>query len=127
MVRCPKHPDVMLDKTMSGATRIRGVWFPGFICPVCGKTYTYEEYLMEAKKISREEAKRRMVNEAERIGGGASSIFTLSPEEIRETLGELVRQQIRELIKNEVREIIREELTRLGFKESGMCEKGSST
>ena len=93
MVRCPEHLDALLQKVMG--QRFMGVWFPDFICPVDRKRFTYLKYLMAAKKIDRKEARKLMVCEAERLGGGRV-----------DPLSTLYADMIKELVIKEVRETV---------------------
>ena len=121
MVRCPEHPDVALEKVMG--QRQLGVWFPDFICPVDGKRFTYVDILQFKHKISKEEAERKKLSEAETISGFAGGGWEemkravaeivqriFSPEEVQTLLRAALREPA---VREELRRIIREELGRV--------------
>lgn len=47
--KCPEHPEATLDKTMEKAIKWRGIWYPGFKCPVDGKVFDYEQVMGSEK------------------------------------------------------------------------------
>jgi hypothetical protein len=121
MVTCPEHPGVLLEKVQG--QRIRGVWYPDFICPVDGKRFTYVDIVMHQKKVSREEAEKIVYQQAESLGYGpggeemmkaverivsevAARIF--SPEELIIAVRELLRNPA---TREEFKKIIREALS----------------
>jgi len=121
MVRCPEHPDVALTKVQG--RRIRGVWFPDFICPVDGKRFTYVDIVMHEKKVSREEAEKIVYQQAESLGGWAGgeemmaamerivsavAARVFSPEELIIALRALLRYPA---TREEFKKIIREALS----------------